>query len=184
MSLRPIHLMGSAVLRQRAAEVGVVDGEVRSLIADLFDTMRAAKGIGLAANQVGVARRVAVVESGGGEAAGGHSYALVDPVIVEASGRVKDEEGCLSIPEIFADVVRAERVVVEAGDENGVRRRIAATDLLARALQHEIDHLDGILIVDRVGPIKRRFLLRQWEKARAGQRGNLKEVVPEGAAKG
>jgi peptide deformylase len=178
VSVRALHLLGSPVLRERAAEVGAVDDEVRALIADLFETMRAAKGVGLAANQIGVARRVAVVETGEGQ-----SYALVDPVVVEAEGKAKDEEGCLSIPDIYADVERAARVVVEAADERGVRRRIEGTALLARAMQHEIDHLDGILFLDRVGPLKRRFLLRQWEKARAGQTSYLKDVVPEGAGR-
>ncbi len=178
MSVRLLHLLGSPVLRQRSAEVTDVDDEVRRLIADLFETMRTCKGIGLAANQVGVARRVAVVETSETE-----SYALVNPVVVEVEGRIKDEEGCLSIPDIYADVERAARVVVEAADETGGRRRIEGTGLLARAILHEIDHLDGILFIDRVGPLKRRFLLRQWERLRKGQPGHLKEVVPaEGAA--
>jgi peptide deformylase len=177
VSLRPVHLLGSPVLRQRSLEVAAVDHEVRTLIGDLFETMRASKGVGLAANQVGVATRVAVVETDPQ-----HSYALVNPVVVEAEGKLKDEEGCLSIPEIYGDVVRAARVVVEAGDESGNRRRIEAAGLLARAIQHEIDHLDGILFLDRVGPLKRRFLLREWEKLRKGQTGYIKEWETQGAA--
>jgi peptide deformylase len=181
VSLRDIHLLGSPVLRQPSAEVRAVDAEVRAFIADLYETMHASKGVGLAANQVGVARRIAVVETDEQ-----HRYALVNPVIVEREGSIKDEEGCLSIPDIYGDVERAVRVVVEALDEQGVKRRIEGTELLARALQHEIDHLDGILFVDRVGPFKRRFLLRQWEKSRKGQTGYIKQVkepVPEDAAK-
>ena len=180
MSLRDIHLLGSPVLRQRSAEVGTVDDEVRQFVADLFETMDFSKGVGLAANQVGVARRIAVV---GVE---DRRYALINPVIVERAGTVKDEEGCLSIPEIYGDVTRAQRVVVEALDEFGVTRRVEGTELLGRALQHEIDHLDGILFLDRVGPIKRRFLVRQWEKSRKGETGHikvLKEPVAEDAAK-
>jgi peptide deformylase len=136
--------------------------------------MRASKGVGLAANQVGLATRVCVVETDED-----HSYALVNPVIVERDTAVlKEEEGCLSIPDIYADVERSARVVVEALDEDGQSRRVEGTGLLARALQHEIDHLDGILFLDRVGPIKRRFLLRDWEKKRRGSRGYLKEVQP------
>jgi peptide deformylase len=155
-----------------------VDDGVRSLVADLFDTMRAANGVGLASNQIGVARRVAVVsvqEEG--------EHVLVNPVILEADGKQVGEEGCLSIPEIFADVGRADRVVVEALDEHGTRRRIEATGMLARAIQHEIDHLDGILFLDRVGPLKRRRLLADWKKSRKGEDGYLKDVVPEGSAK-
>ena len=178
MSLRQLHLLGSPVLRQRAHEVAAADEGVRALVADLFDTMRAANGVGLASNQIGVARRVAVVSvEGQGE------HALVNPVIVEAAGKQVGEEGCLSIPEIFGDVERADRVVVEAMDERGERRRIEATGMLARAIQHEIDHLDGILFLDRVGPLKRRRLLADWKKSRKGDTGYLKDVVPEGSAK-
>ena len=178
MSLKQLHLLGSPVLRQRAHEVAGVDGGVRALVADLFDTMRAANGVGLASNQIGVARRVAVVsvqEEG--------EHVLVNPVILEADGKQVGEEGCLSIPDIFADVDRADRVVVEALDERGARRRIEATGMLARAIQHEIDHLDGILFLDRVGPLKRRRLLADWKKSRKGEDGYLKDVVPEGSAK-
>lgn len=178
MSLRPLHLLGSPVLRQRSAEVPEVDDQVRALIADLFETMRASKGVGLAANQVGVRQRVAVVET-----AEDQSYALVNPVVVEREGTDHDEEGCLSIPDLYAEVERAARVVVEAADQRGALRRIEGTGLLARALQHEIDHLDGILFIDRVGPLKRRLLLRQWERLRKGERGYAKELAPESAAR-
>jgi peptide deformylase len=178
VSLRSLHLLGSPVLRQRAHEVAGVDEGVRALIADLFETMRAAKGVGLAANQIGVARRVAVVSvEGQGE------HALVNPVIVERAGAQVGEEGCLSIPEIYADIERAERVVVETLEEGGARGRIEATGFLARAIQHEIDHLDGILFLDRVTPLKRRRLLAEWKKSRQGEKGYLKDVVPEGAAR-
>ena len=176
MSLRDIHLLGSPVLRERSPEVGVVDDGVRAFIADLFDTMRASKGVGLAANQVGVATRVCVVETDKG------SYALVNPVIVERDGTVKDEEGCLSIPDIYGDVERSARVTVEALDEHGVKRRIEATELLARAIQHEIDHLDGILFLDRVGPFRRKYLLRQWEKSRKGKTGFIRRVPDDNPA--
>jgi peptide deformylase len=169
--LRDIHLLGSPVLRQRAVEIEHVDDELRAFIADLFETMDFSKGVGLAANQVGVARRVAVV---GTDAE--HRYALINPVIVEKEGTDKDEEGCLSIPEIYGDVERSARVVVEALDEHGKKRRIEGTELLARAIQHEIDHLDGILFLDRVGPFKRRFLIRQWEKSRKGETGYIKHL--------
>lgn len=177
MSLRSIHVLGSPVLRERAVDVPAVDDEVRALLADLWDTMRTADGVGLAANQIGVARRVAVVS------VDGQDYALVNPVIVEREGKAKQEEGCLSIPELYADVSRPGRVVVEAADETGAVRRIEGTGLLARALQHEVDHLDGILFLDRVGPLKRRRLLAEWQKAREGQTGYLREVVPEGTKK-
>jgi len=178
VSLLDIHLLGSPVLRERSSEVAEVDDATRAFIADLVETMRACKGVGLAANQVGVAKRVAVVEAEPGQV-----HALVNPVIVESSGSARDEEGCLSIPDIYGDVTRPASVVVEAADETGVRRRIAGEGLLARAMQHEIDHLDGILFIDRVGPIKRRFLLRDWEKQRRGKTGHIRQVVAEDAAR-
>jgi peptide deformylase len=175
VSILRIHLLGSPALRARAAEITAVDEGVRGFVADLFETMHAAKGVGLAANQVGDTRRVAVVETEAGR------HVLINPVIRSSSGRDRDEEGCLSIPDIYADVDRAGAVTVEATDETGERRTIEATGLLARAIQHEIDHLDGLLFIDRVGPIKRRFLIRQWEKSREGHSGYIREIEPEAA---
>ena len=177
MSLKQLHLLGSPVLRQRAHEVARYDDGVKALVADLRETMHAAKGVGLAANQIGVARRVAVV------VADDRELVLVNPVIVEAEGEEVAEEGCLSIPDIFAEVGRAERVVVETSDGQGQRQRVEGTGLFARAIQHEIDHLDGILFLDRVGPIRRRRLLADYKKSRKGETGYLRDVVPEGAAK-
>ncbi len=176
MSLLPVHLLGSSALRQRSPEVAAVSDRDRAFIADLFDTMRHYKGVGLAANQVGELRRIAVVETDAE-----HRYALVNPVIVEREGSIKEEEGCLSIPDIYGDVERAAHVVVEALDETGVKRRIEGSELLARVLQHEIDHLDGIVFLDRVGPFKRRRLIKQWEKSREGKAGLVRDDVPESA---
>ena len=174
MAVLPLHLLGSPVLRERSREVPAVDDEVRAFVDAMFETMDANKGVGLAANQVGLATRVCVVETDEQ-----HSYALVNPVIVERdTAMVKDEEGCLSIPEIFAEVTRPVQVTLEALDRDGKPYTLEADGLLARAIQHEIDHLDGILFLDRVGPFKRRFLLRDWEKKRKGEKGFLREVLP------
>jgi peptide deformylase len=172
VTLRSLHLLGSPVLRQPSAEVARVDDEVRTLVQDLFDTMHAAKGIGLAANQVGIARRVAVVE-----AEGDSPLVLINPVILEKKGSEKGEEGCLSIPDLFGDVERAMQVVVETSDLTGQRVRVAAEGLKARAIQHEIDHLDGIVFLDRLSPLKRRLLLRKWQKERKGDTSYVKEVT-------
>lgn len=177
MSIRPIHLLGSPVLRERAVEVQTIDDQVRALVEDLFDTMRADRGIGLAANQIGIARRVAVVDTGDEP-----PIVLINPVIVEQEGRVTEQEGCLSIPDIYAEVERARRVVVETTDLKGNRTRVEAVDLRARAVQHEIDHLDGILFIDRVGPMKRQLLLAKWRRLRKGEQGYLKEALPQAAA--
>ncbi|HEU4570342.1 MAG TPA: peptide deformylase [Gemmatimonadales bacterium] len=159
MAVRALHLLGSPVLRQRSPEVARVDDEVRRFVADLFETMDANKGVGLAANQVGVATRVAVVD------ADDQRFAIINPKVVSTSGpREAEEEGCLSIPDLFAEVGRPARVVVEALDEEGQPIRIEAEGLLARALQHEIDHLDGILFIDHLGPMKRQMLVAKYKR--------------------
>jgi peptide deformylase len=175
MSLLPLHLLGSPVLRQRSSEVAGVDDEVRRLVDDLFETMEAAHGVGLAANQVGVARRVAVVD------ADGQRFAMINPVIVEAEGCTTAEEGCLSIPEIFGDVTRPERVVLEALDREGKPFRLAAEGLVARAIQHELDHLDGILFLDHLGLMKRKVLLARWKREHKDDTSYIKEVQPAAA---
>lgn len=179
MTVRTLHVLGSPVLRQQAAAVRAVDDEVRRLVADLFETMRAAKGVGLAANQIGVARRVAVVDVGEEDPP---PLVLINPVILERSDEEETaEEGCLSIPEIFGDVTRPARVVVEALDKGGKKFRAEAHGYKARAIQHEIDHLDGILFLDHLSAVKRNLLLSKWKKSRKGQTGYLKEVTPEPA---
>jgi len=175
MSVRPLHLLGSPVLRQRSAEVGTIDDEVRRLVDDMFETMDAAKGVGLAANQVGVVRRVAVVD------ADEDRFEMIDPVIVEAEGRTAAEEGCLSIPEIYGDVSRPERIVLEASDREGRRYRKEATGLKARAIQHEIDHLDGILFLDHLSLVKRQMLLARYRREHKDDVGFIKEVQAESA---
>jgi peptide deformylase len=172
MSLLSLHLLGSPVLRQRSIEIAEVDDDVRRVIDDMFETMDAARGVGLAANQVGLARRVAVID------AEGMRFAMVNPTIVEAEGRATAEEGCLSIPEIYGDVTRAERVVLEALDREGRSFRLEAEGLAARAIQHEIDHLDGILFLDHLGLMKRRVLLARWKREHKDDTSYLKEVQP------
>ena len=176
MTVRSLHLLGSPVLRQPAVPVAAVDEDVRRLVDDLLETMRAARGVGLAANQVGVARRVAVVDIGDEDPP---PLVLINPQIVERGEETEiAEEGCLSIPDIFGDVKRSERVVVEALDGDGRPFRVAVQGYKARAVQHEIDHLDGILFLDHLSAVKRSLLLSKWKKARKGQSGYLKEVTP------
>jgi peptide deformylase len=174
MSLLPLHLLGSPVLRERSAEVSAIDDEVRQFVDDLFETMHAAKGVGLAANQVGVARRVAVVETED------EKLVLINPVILEAEGRDTAEEGCLSIPKVYADVSRPEKVVLEATDREGNRYTKTLDGLTARAVQHEIDHLDGILFVDHLGLLKRKRILSKWKKEHEGD-SFVSEVGPASA---
>jgi peptide deformylase len=150
MAVLEVRLYGDPVLRRRAAPVREVTPEVERWLDDMAETMHAEVGIGLAATQVGIERRALVVDEGRGV-----TRAYLNPVIVEAQGRQIGEEGCLSLPGIFADVERAERIVVEAMDRTGATFRREATDLLARVLQHEIDHLDGILFIDRLDKVTR-----------------------------
>jgi peptide deformylase len=179
MTVRQLHLLGSPVLRQPSSLVAAVDAAVQQLVDDLFETMRAAKGVGLAANQVGVARRVAVVDVG--EEAP-PALVLINPRIVQASDLLETaEEGCLSIPEIFGDVERPLSVSIEALDRDGHPYRVDLAGFKARAAQHEIDHLDGILFIDHLSAVKRHLLVAKWKKSRKGTPGYLKDVTPEPA---
>ncbi len=179
MTVLKLHLLGSPILRQRALPVPAVDDEIRQLVDDLFETMRAAKGVGLAANQVGVNRRVAVVDVGEESPP---PLVLINPRIVETSAATETaEEGCLSIPEIFGEVTRPQTVMLEALDRDGSPYRVTVFGYKARAVQHEVDHLDGVLFLDHLSAVKRSLLLAKWRKARKGQTGYLKDVTPEPA---
>jgi len=166
MAVREIRIMGDPVLRAAAQPVDAVDDALRRLIDDMMETMYAEDGVGLAAPQVGVDRRVIVVDVREPE----HPpLALVNPRILDASTETdRSEEGCLSIPGLRDIVERPARVVVEGLDRDGAAVRVDAAGLLARALQHEIDHLDGILFIDRLTPLKRRMLLKKWQKLQSG----------------
>ncbi len=176
MALLPLQLLGAPVLREKAVEVAQVDDALRQFIADMFETMDVAHGVGLAANQVGVARRVAVID------AEGERFAMVNPRIVEASGRATAEEGCLSIPDVYGDVTRPERVVLEALDEHGTPYRKECGGLVARAIQHEIDHLDGIVFLDHLSALKRSMLVKKYQKEHKGE-GTVKVLQPESAGR-
>lgn len=171
MSLLPIHLLGSPVLREPSAPVPEVTDEVRRLVDDMFETMDGAEGVGLAANQIGMAVRVAVVD------AEGSRIAMINPTIAEASGKAREEEGCLSIPDVYGEVTRPERIVLEATDQHGAPYRLEAAGLLARAIQHEIDHLDGILFLDRLSPMKRRLLVAKYRREHKEGDSLLREVA-------
>lgn len=164
MASLEIRLMGDPVLREKAAEVEAVDDELRRLAQDMFDTMYAAEGVGLAAPQVGLLTRLIVVDP---REEGVEPVALVNPRVVETSKeRDRAEEGCLSIPGVRDVVERATTAVVEALTLDGEPVRLEADGLLARVLQHEVDHLDGILFFDRLTPLKRKMALKKWEKVK------------------
>lgn len=148
MALRQIREVGDDLLRKKSREVEVVDDKIRELLDDMYETMKASNdGIGLAAPQVGVLKRLVVIDLG--EEGDGKIYKLVNPVITKAKGEQVCREGCLSVPGVLGDVVRPKEITVEALDENGKKIVIKAKDLLAICLSHEIDHLDGILFTDK-----------------------------------
>ncbi len=157
MSLLDIHVLGSPILRQETERVDSIGPDIRKLVDDMFETMHAASGVGLAAPQVGRRERLAVVD------ADGVSLVVINPEIIRREGTVKGEEGCLSIPEVFADVERAAQIVIRAQDIDGKVFEVEAQELLGRCLQHEIDHLHGKLFLDRLSLLKRRKALREWE---------------------
>lgn len=172
MPVLPVRIYGDPVLRQKAAPVAEVNDELRALIADMRETMKAYSGVGLAANQVGVAKRVLVVDVPLDDEKR-TQLALINPVIRQRSGTETGEEGCLSIPGIWEDVTRARAIRLEALDESGRAVEIEADGYLARALQHEVDHLDGVLFVDRLSALKRQFLRKQLDALARGE-------IPEG----
>lgn len=173
MALREIKILGDPVLREPAQAVGEPSEEVRDLVEDMFETMYHAEGVGLAAPQVGVSERVIVVDVRESDEDGVGAVALINPRVVEFS-RAKDKapEGCLSIPGMEEVVERPSNVTVEGLSPEGEDVTLEVTGLLSRAIQHEIDHLDGILFIDRVSPLKRRMLMRKWQKSRAEEEGS------------
>jgi peptide deformylase len=164
MAVLEIKKYPSRVLKQKAAPVTDIDEDLQALIDDMIETMYAAPGVGLAAPQVGVSRRLAVIDvsTKGTEMP---LLVLINPELLEKDGAIEFEEGCLSIPEFTAKVTRAEKVKVRATDREGKGMEIEAEGLLAIALQHEMDHLDGTLFIDRISPIKREFFKKRIKKA-------------------
>lgn len=178
MGVLDIRVLGDPVLRQETRPVAAVTDELRRLIDDMFATMHAAKGIGLAAPQVGRLERVTVVDVEGGT----RPIVLVNPEIVSASGTAKAEEGCLSIPDIFGDVERPAEVVVRALDREGKPFEMQATELLARCFQHEIDHLHGRLFIDHLSILKRRAALAKWAKHKERYPGFIRRLTEQEVA--
>ena len=160
MAVLEIRKYPEKVLKQKAMPVTDFDQDLQALIDDMIETMYAAPGVGLAAPQVGVSKRLAVIDISSRDEKC-PLIVLVNPVIVSSEGEVEFEEGCLSLPEYTATVKRAEKVAVKALDREGRPISIEGLDLLAIALQHEIDHLEGILLIDRISPIKREFFKKR-----------------------
>ena len=167
--IRPIVKFGDPALHSRAVDVPAIDDQITKLIDDMIETMYAAPGIGLAAPQVGLPLRMFVVDLSVGRDPSG-LIVMINPEFVERTGMQLEEEGCLSVPGFNATVVRPSRVVVKGLDRAGQEQTREGTELLARAFQHELDHLDGTLFVDRLRGIKRDLIVRKIRKlTRAGK---------------
>lgn len=166
MTIRPILTAPDPRLKAVSAPVAAVDGEVRRLVADMIETMYAADGIGLAAIQVGVAKRVLVMDLAQREGKK-EPRVFINPVIAWASEEMAAmQEGCLSVPDIWEDVERPARIRAEYLDGDGKRQTLEADGLLAACLQHEIDHLEGILFLDHLSKLKRSIALRKLAKVK------------------
>ncbi|HMA20628.1 MAG TPA: peptide deformylase [Gemmatimonadaceae bacterium] len=173
MKILDIRVLGDPILRKATTPVEEVTDDIRSLISDMFDTMYAAEGIGLAAPQVGRTERITVMD------VEGRKFALVNPEIIEREGTQRGEEGCLSIPDIFGEVTRSGRVMVRALNEKGEQIEAEGTELLARCMQHEIDHLDGKLFIDYLSMLKRRSAMSKWEKMKDDYPNFIRRVALE-----
>jgi peptide deformylase len=174
VSILDIRVLGDPILRQATTPVATITDELQRLIHDMFDTMYHARGIGLAAPQVGRSERLAVLDLGD------DPFVIINPEIINASSaKAKGEEGCLSIPDIYADVERPKSVTVRALDWNGKTFERDATELLSRCLQHEIDHLDGKLFLDYLSVLKRAAALTKWKLSADDYPGYIRRVALE-----
>jgi len=171
LAVLPIVKYGDPVLRNPTQPVGDIDAALQKLIDDMVDTMYAAPGVGLAANQVGIGKRLTVIDLTVGKKPG-NLHILINPELVEMEGQITEEEGCLSIPDFVENVTRPERVKVRFTDRNGQQREMRGEGLMARALCHEIDHLNGNLYIDHVRGFKKDRILKKIQKlAKSGMWG-------------
>ncbi|HXT14509.1 MAG TPA: peptide deformylase [Gemmatimonadaceae bacterium] len=176
MSILDIRVLGDPVLREETKPVGEITDELRTLVKNMFDTMYLAKGIGLAAPQVGRTERVAVVD------VDDSPLVIINPEILERDSKTaKAEEGCLSIPDVYGDVERPTRVRVRALDLEGKEFEVEAGELLGRCLQHEIDHLHGKLFIDYMSVLKRRSAMAKWQKEKDKYPGFIRKLESDPA---
>jgi peptide deformylase len=165
MTVRPIIVLPDKLLRAVSKPVPRIDDEIRALVADMFETMYAAPGVGLAAIQIGVPKRVITIDATRGEEPK-NPITMINPQIVWFSEkRIAHEEGCLSIPDYLDEVIRPERVKVRFHDLEGKEQEIDADGLLARVVQHEVDHINGVLFIDHLSKLKRDRVIKKFAKA-------------------
>lgn len=172
MALLEIKKYPDKILKQKTSELSDIDAQTHTIIDDMIETMYVASGIGLAANQVGIPQRLCIIDLSSRESNKIPLIILINPVVVQKDGLVDAEEGCLSIPGYMTSIKRAEKVLVKGLNREGKPIEIEGEGLLARALQHEIDHLDGLLFIDRMSPIRREFFKRRYKKSLRGKEDN------------
>jgi len=165
MALLEIKTYPEKVLKQKASPVVDIDGKLQRLIDDIVETMYAAPGIGLAAPQVGISKQLMVIDVSLREEERRPLIVLINPQITHSEGQMESEEGCLSLPGYITQIKRSERIEVCGLDRTGKQVKIEGEGLLSRALQHEIDHLNGTLLIDRISSIKREFFKKKFSKA-------------------
>ena len=163
MTVLPIRKYGDPVLRRPTERVDVIDGELQKLIDDMTETMYAAPGVGLAANQIGVSKRLMVIDLSVGKRTG-ELHVCINPEVVEKIGDIREDEGCLSVPDFVEEVTRPDRVKLRYQDRNGKEREMWGEGLMARAMCHETDHLNGTLYIDHLRGFKRDRILKKISK--------------------
>ncbi len=166
--IRPILTYPDPVLKQQSEPVTAFDSALQEVIQDMVETMYAAPGIGLAAPQIGILKRIVVVDLKSG-AEGAQLFVAVNPEIVSCTGEQYGEEGCLSVPDVYESVWCPQKIVLRAQDVKGTEWTLEAEDLLARCFCHELDHLRGVLFIDRLSPLKRSLVKRRLKKAQAAR---------------
>jgi peptide deformylase len=170
MSALEIKKYPDKILKTKASPIIEIDSILQKLIDDMAETMYAEKGVGLAANQVGILKRLCTIDVSYVDGGKIPFIALINPEIIEKTGAEKAEEGCLSVPDYRAIVKRSEQILVRGLDRKGKSIEIEASGLLARVLQHEIDHLDGVLFVDKLSPMKRDFFKKRYKKPQSANK--------------
>jgi peptide deformylase len=164
MAVLPIHAFPAAVLRRKAEPVVTLDATLQRLIDDMIQTMYDAPGIGLAAPQIGVSLRLFVVDVSSGRDA--HALmTFINPEMIKKEGRIQEDEGCLSLPGVYGPTPRATRVIMRGMNRSGETVEVEGEGLLARAFQHEMDHLQGMLFFNRMGPAARDIVIRKFKRA-------------------
>jgi peptide deformylase len=173
VSILSIKVLGSPILRQNTVPVRDFGQSLQTLVDDMFETMYRARGIGLAAPQVGRTEQLAVID------VDEKPFVIINPEIIRSEGRARAEEGCLSIPDVYGEVERAALVTVRALNREGEPFEISGDELLARCLQHEIDHLHGRLFIDYLSVLKRRSLLSKWDELKSRYPESIRNVAAE-----